>query len=187
LVIDYVERENTAAFAYIYCEYSRRGEQTQVALLSSLLQQLLQCSTGSILPGAVTTMYETHTKHSTRPALAEITHTLQDLVAKHPAFYVVVDALDECATSDEDALTFISTLRALGPGVRLLCTSRFSTTFESYFSMAEKLEISAHGEDIAMFLESQMRQQTMLARNIGGDAKLKEEIADTIIGESHGM
>ncbi len=174
-------------FAYIYCEYSHRGEQTTVDLLSSLLQQLLQRSTDSILPGAVTAMYETHTKDNTRPTLSEVTHNLQDLVSKIPVFYVVVDALDECATSDDDALVFISALRALGPGLRLLCTSRFSTTFESYFSVADKLEISAHGEDIAMFLESQMQQQTTLARLIRADQPLKDEIADTIIGESHGM
>lgn len=187
LVIDYLERENTAAFGYIYCEYNRREEQTQVALLSSLLQQLLRRETGSSLPGAVAAMYEAHNRDDTRPALAEITNHLRDLVARLPAFYVVVDALDECANTDDDTLTFISALRMLGPGVRLLCTSRFSTTFDTYFGVADKLEISAHGEDIAMFLESKMRQQTMLARNIGGDAKLKEEIADTIIGESHGM
>ncbi|KAK3900556.1 hypothetical protein C8A05DRAFT_35788, partial [Staphylotrichum tortipilum] len=86
-----------------------------------------------------------------------------------------------------DAISFVSAVHALGPGVKLLCTSRFSTTFESYFSTADKLEISAHGEDIVMFLEAQMQQPTALGRYIRTDPTLKDEIADTIIGESHGM
>jgi hypothetical protein len=171
----------------VYCHYNARAEQTPVVLLSSLLQQVLQHSVTSTLPAEVLSLYELHKKYGTRPTLAQVTNTLGALAAKFTTFRVVVDALDECAESDDDALRFISAIRSLGPSVKLLCTSRFSTVFGNYFGGAKKLEISAQSEDIGMFLDSQAQQLSGLARHVRADPTLKDEIIDAIIGESHGM
>jgi hypothetical protein len=171
----------------VYCHYNTRAEQTPVVLLSSLLQQVLQHPVTSTLPPEVLSLYELHKKYGTRPTLAQVTNTLEALAAKFTTFRVVIDALDECAESHDDALRFISAIRSLGPSVKLLCTSRFSTVFENYFSAANKLEISAQSEDIRLFLDSQAQQLSGLARHVRVDPSLKDEIIDAIIGESHGM
>jgi hypothetical protein len=171
----------------VYCHYTTRAEQTPVVLLSSLLQQVLQHSITSSLPADVLSLYELHKKYGTRPTLDQVTSTLGALAAKFTTFRVVIDALDECAESHDVALRFISAIRSLGPSVKLLCTSRFSTVFENYFSAANKLEISARSEDIRMFIDSQVQQLSGLARHVRVDPNLKDEIIDAIIGESHGM
>ncbi|EAQ83576.1 hypothetical protein CHGG_09980 [Chaetomium globosum CBS 148.51] len=190
LIIDNLEREHSSSdtlCTYVYCNYAKRQDQTAVALLSSLLQQVLQHSTAGTLPAAVESLYRLHKKHGTRPTLAQVTDTLRALTAKFSVFRVVVDALDECAESDNDALRFISAVRSLGSSVKVLCTSRFSTTFERYFDGAEKLEISAHSEDIRIYLDSQIQQQAGLSRHVRADPSLKEEIIDAIVEEFHGM
>ncbi|KAH6847660.1 hypothetical protein B0I37DRAFT_391490 [Chaetomium sp. MPI-CAGE-AT-0009] len=190
LIIDNLEREHSSPDAictYVYCNYTKRQEQTAVALLSSILQQVLQHSTTGTLPAEVQSLYDLHKKHGTRPTLAQVTDTLRALAANFSAFRVVVDALDECAESDDDALRFVSTVRSLGPSVKLLCTSRFSTVFERYFEGAERVEISAHSHDIRIYLDSQIQQQPGLARHVRVDSSLKGEIIDAIVGEFHGM
>ncbi|KAK4150139.1 hypothetical protein C8A00DRAFT_37273 [Chaetomidium leptoderma] len=190
MVIDNLEREYNSSGAictYVYCHYNKRQEQTPVALLSSLLQQILQHSAASTLPAEVLSLYQLHKNHGTRPTLTQITDTLRTLVANFTTFRVIVDALDECSETDDDALRFISAVRSLSPNVKLLCTSRFSSVFENYFSGAKKVEISAHSEDIKTYLASHIQQQSGLARHTRVDASLKDEIIDAIIGESHGM
>jgi hypothetical protein len=135
----------------------------------------------------VLSLYEQHKKHGTRPTLAQLTDTLRALTAGFKPFHVVVDALDECADSEDDALRFISAVRSLGSQVKLLCTSRFSTLLENYFSSAEKIKISAQSEDIGIFLDAQIQQQPGLARHVRVEPSLRDEIIAAITGESHGM
>jgi len=99
----------------------------------------------------------------------------------------VIDALDELGESEEDALQFMEIISSLGPHVKILCTSRFSTTFEEYFSQATKLQISAQNDDIAKFLEAQISQKYRLSRHVRADPKLKDDIVETIIKKSQGM
>lgn len=171
----------------MYCDHNKRAEQTPVALLSSLLQQILQHSATSALPPEVLSLYHQHKKHGTRPTLTQITDVLRALVAKFKTFRIVVDALDECAVSDHGALRFISAVRSLGSSVKLLCTSRYSTVFESYFVGAETLEITAKSDDIRIFLNAQIEQQSGLARHVRADPNLKDDIITAIIEETHGM
>ncbi|KAK3292991.1 uncharacterized protein B0H64DRAFT_204172 [Chaetomium fimeti] len=190
LIIDNLEREHgfhDTICTYVYCNYTKRQEQTAVALLSSLLQQVLQHITTTTVPVEIQSLYQLHKKHGTRPTLAQVTDILRILTASFSVFRVVVDALDECAESDDDALRFIAAVRSLGPSVQLLCTSRFSTVFERYFDGAQRIEISAQSEDIRIYLDSQIQQQPGLARHVRADSSLKDEIIDAIVGEFHGM
>ncbi|KAM0323197.1 hypothetical protein ACHAPQ_008786 [Fusarium lateritium] len=123
----------------------------------------------------------------TRPTQTQITEILQKLAAKLETFFIVVDALDECGESEEDALQFMATVSSLGAHVKVLCTSRFSTTFEEHFNQYEKLQISAQNADITTFLKAQIRQKYRLSRHVRADPKLKDEIVETIIQESQGM
>ncbi|RFN44138.1 serine/threonine-protein kinase chk2 (cds1) [Fusarium flagelliforme] len=165
----------------------KRAEQTSSALISSLLQQVLQHFTGQPLPAEVSLLYSQHQRYGTRPTQAQATELLRTLAAKLDRVSILIDALDELGESEEDALQFMETISSLGPHVKILCTSRFSTTLEEYFSEATKLQISAQNEDIAKFLEAQISQKYRLSRHVRADPKLKDEITETIIKESQGM
>ncbi|CAJ0548883.1 Ff.00g024960.m01.CDS01 [Fusarium sp. VM40] len=189
LIINRLEQERAADItcAYVYCDYNQRLEQTPYALLSSLLQQVLRNFADQPLPADVSVLYSQHQKYGTRPTQTQITEILQKLAAKLATFYIVVDALDECGESEEDALQFMEIVSSLGARVKVLYTSRFSTTFEEHFSQSEKLQISAQNADITTFLDAQIRQKYRLSRHVRADPKLKDEIVETIIQESQGM
>lgn len=189
MIIDHLERERTAntTCAYVYCDYNQGHEQTPHALLSSLLQQILQNSTDLMLPPEVTVLYNQHRQYDTHPTQTQVTEILAMLTEKLTRIHIVVDALDECAESEEQALQFITMVCSLGPRVRVLCTSRFSTTFEEYFGQSKRLQISAQNEDITAFLDAQISQKYRLSRHIRADPSLRGDIVRTIIQESQGM
>ncbi|PQE10633.1 serine threonine- kinase chk2 protein [Rutstroemia sp. NJR-2017a WRK4] len=191
LIIEHLKREDLSESicTFIYCDYSQQREQSTVALLSSILQQILQHShyLGEPLSSEVSSLYNLHKKYDTRPTLTQITDVIRKLAGKFGIVHVVIDALDECAESEEDALQLISVVRSLGPQIKILCTSRFSTTIERYFDGTRRLEIFARSSDISLFLDSQIKKQYRLSRHIGTDPSLEGEIIETIIKESQGM
>ncbi|KAK2880075.1 hypothetical protein FQN49_000589 [Arthroderma sp. PD_2] len=190
LIIDYLERGNGSpgsVLTYIYCDYNQRSKQNTTDLLSNLLQQALQHYFSNKLPVEVSSLYDLHKKYDTRPTLPQITDLLRKEIAKSPVFYVVIDALDECAESEEDSLRFISAVCSLGPHVRVLCTSRSSTAFQGYFITSRKLEISASSEDIRRFLDSEIQKQYRLSKHVRTDPTLKEDIIKAILVECQGM
>ncbi|KAL4971085.1 NACHT and Ankyrin domain protein [Aspergillus stella-maris] len=190
IIIDHLERQRNipdTIYTYIYCEYTRCDEQSPTNLLSSLVQQVLQHREDEALSPEVLSLYNLHKKYGTRPTIAQLTNLPQKLKGVFKKFYVIIDALDEFGESEEDFIPFLSALRSIGPQVKVLCTSRHSTTYESYFHFAEKLEILAQSEDIKLYLESRISGHPRLSKHVRGDPKRKEEIVTAIIDESQGM
>lgn len=176
-----------SAFAYIYCDYNQLGSQTPLALLSSLLVQIIRQTTRSGLPEEVNSLYREHTKKRTRPTAQRISDIFGILTSTHKDIFIVVDALDEFASSDEAALEFVDSVRGLGSNIRLLITSRHSTNFDSFFEDATRINIAAQGQDIQLYLETNIPKQPRLARHIRADPKLQEEVVQTISQNSQGM
>ncbi|RAQ58986.1 hypothetical protein COH20_006750 [Aspergillus flavus] len=190
IVIDALEQEpksRDSLHTYIYCNYARRAEQSPTAILSSLLLQVLQRSEREAIPPEVLSLYEAHRKYGTRLTLKELTGLLAKLTQRLKTLFVVIDALDECAVSDEEALNIVSTIRSIGSNTVVMCSSRFSTTFESHFASSERVEILAQDEDITAFLDAQIDQQPRLSKHVRVDPALRQEIIDSITGECQGM
>jgi hypothetical protein len=103
------------------------------------------------------------------------------------SFHVIIDALDECAESNEEALRFISAVMSLGSSVKILCTSRSCSRFDVYFSKVPRIKISAQKEDIRTFLHTSIQEKSRLSKHIMTDPSLKDEIIGAIIQESQGM
>jgi transcriptional regulator of met regulon len=98
------DRTTDRACLYVYCDYNRRAEQTNSALTSSLLQQVLQHFTGQPLPAEVSLLYSQHQRYGTRPTQTQTTELLRTLAAKLDRVSILIDALDELGESEEDAL-----------------------------------------------------------------------------------
>ncbi|KAH7020559.1 hypothetical protein EDB80DRAFT_677481 [Ilyonectria destructans] len=99
------------ALAYIYCSFNQEDIQKTENLLSSLLRQLARQS--PMLPESVRSLYERHKRHNTRAALDEVSHALSSVAAQYSRVYVVMDALDECQTSDYERTKLLKELFAL--------------------------------------------------------------------------
>ncbi|KAK8242735.1 hypothetical protein IWZ00DRAFT_547403 [Phyllosticta capitalensis] len=186
LAVNSVESTGSA-FAYIYCDYNQIGSQTPSALLSSLLEQFLRRTTRSGLPEEVNSLYREHARAGTRPTVDQLTDMFRRLASSHKNIFIVVDALDEFASSDEAALEFVDTIRRLGSNIRLLITSRHSTNFDSFSEDATRINIAAQGQDIQLYLETNIPKQSRLARHIRADPKLQEEIVQNISQNAQGM
>lgn len=119
--------------------------------------------------------------------MAQLTEILQKLVPELRRLHLFIDALDECAESEPEALEFVTAVHALGPQVKILCTSRFSFTFEDYFRKYSRLDISAKHEDLKVFVDAQIQKQYRLSKLVRNDTELKERIINTITTESQGM
>jgi hypothetical protein len=191
LVVDYLESKQTSqsdrASVFIYCDYDQRNSQTPLALLSSLLEQVLRRSSGDGLPSEVSSLYALHKKYNTRPTLPQITDLFRGVCSHYTVVHIVVDALDECAETEEYALEFIKAVQALGANVKLMCTSRFSTTFDPFFGKATRLQISARSEDIRTFLKAHIQQHSRLSAHVRADINLEEEVITAINEEAQGM
>ena len=191
MVIHQLERRLAShaqeALAFVYCDYSRRASQTALALFRSILGQVLRYISENGVPPEVLSVYNLHKRYATQPPLAQVIDLLRQILTRFRKVHIVVDALDECAESDEDALSFITRILNLGRNVGLLCTSRFSATFDAFFKREIRMEISARAEDVRIFIETQLPRQTRLSKHVRADPKLSEDIIGAIIEQSQGM
>lgn len=178
--------DNSIGIAYIYCNFRRRNKQNAVDLLASVLKQLSQRA--SSLPDHVQAMYDKHKDKQARPSLAEIERTLQFVAAMYTKVYVVVDALDECQTSDGCRTKFLEEIFNLQAqsGVNLFATSRSLPEIVQGFGQRPhlSLEIRASEEDIERYLDGHMKY---LSGFNEWDQQLREDIKKAILDAVDGM
>src|SRR5436190_22717414 len=118
IIIDHLENLSTpekSPLAYIYCMYKEKDEQTDINLISSILQQLLQRH--GFVSDQLSLLYNRHTKRQTRPGLTEWSDLLRCEVGQHRKTYIIIDALDE--SSETARASFLDRLRGL-PNINLL-------------------------------------------------------------------
>ena len=140
--------DGKTGIAFLYCNYKRQEEQKAVDLLAALLKQLVQSQ--RTLPQPVKALYEGHVHRRTRPSFIEIAKVLRSVVSGYTRVYVVVDALDECLDTLGTGTAILSELRILQAeaDVRLMATSRFSSSLQSMFEEEIFLEIRASDADV---------------------------------------
>lgn len=187
MVIDHLWRSvknRTIGIAYLYCNFKRQKEQRAIDLLSALLKQLVQeCSS---MPQCVTTLYEHHAKQRTRPSIEDISGALHSVAGGYSRVYFVIDALDECSSSQRIATSILFELRSLQAqaDVRLMVTSRDNPIIKQEFDQDMSLEVRASDADVQRYLEQQMPQ---LSRCVQQNLALQETIKEEIIKAVRGM
>ncbi|PKY00168.1 nucleoside phosphorylase [Aspergillus campestris IBT 28561] len=175
-------QDQSVGIAYIYCNFRHKDEQRLEDLLASLLKQLCQDR-----PFALDIVRPIHNKHKnkqTRPLLGEIMQALVSVARIYSRVFIIVDALDECQTSDGCLAGFLSQLTNLQAqcGVNIFATSRFIPQISETFKSSTKLEIRAHDQDIRGYLRARVSQlqSTILASHI-------EDIQNSITEAADGM
>jgi Cdc6-like AAA superfamily ATPase len=177
------ENDASIGIAYLYCSFQRQQEQNPTDMLASLLKQLIQEQHS--VPESVKSLYERHEKRK-RPSLEEISKLLHSVVAGYSRVFILIDALDECQTSNGVRRKFLSevfNLRAK-TGVNLFATSRFIPEITGEFEESISLEIRASSEDVQRYLDGHMSQ---LPAFVLRSRDLQEEIRTTITKAVDGM
>ncbi len=177
------EPDKSIGIAYIYFNFRRQLEQDAVQLFSSLLRQLAQQQ--ETISTNVRDLYSKHQGRQSRPELSEIIFTLKGFVSLSRIF-IIVDAVDECQTSNGYRSNFLSNLAKLREDAKFSCflTSRHIPDIEAGFAVCPSVEILASEEDIRMYIEGNIGR---LPRFVANNKDLQEEIKNEITRAVDGM
>ena len=166
----------------VFCNYNE-PEKT-VNLIGSLLQQIALRQ--SNISDDIRRLYKTHVTKRTRPFIFEYSTLLKAECRPLSTLFVVVDALDECASESKDE--FLKELQDLGPKLRLMITSRPNIMdITDYFKDAVRLEIRATNEDIKTYLAERLQRESRLKSYIEVEPSLHNDIIKAILVKADGM
>jgi hypothetical protein len=176
--------DENVGIAYIYCNFRQRDVQTAEDLLRSLLKQLAQGL--SSLVDCVRHLYNRRGAKQTSPSLNDFSRALQSVASMYSRVFIVVDALDECQTSNSCRSTFLSEIFSLQDrtGASFFATSRLIPDIEAEFKGCLTREILASDEDVYRYLDGHMSQ---LPKFILSLPELQKEIRTEITSAVEGM
>lgn len=176
--------EETVGIAYVYCNFRRKHEQGAEDLLASLLKQMAQ-GRGS-LPESVKSLYDRHKEKRTRPSFDEISKALRSVTAVYSKAFLIIDALDECQTTDGCRTRFLAEMFDLKAkcGANFFATSRFIPEITEKFNGIKPLEMRASPEDVRRYVHGHISH---LPSFIGRKPELKEEVVAKIVTAVDGM
>ncbi|KAK5988793.1 Putative ankyrin repeat protein [Cladobotryum mycophilum] len=124
--------------------------------------------------------------------LKELLELLQKIVAAFKAFYIVIDAVDECEKQDrDDLLQGLSSLATIGSNTKLFLASRDSVSreiqkrFTTFGHLA--MNCSSAQADIGTYVEGIVREKLQSEELIVEDSGLIEEIKMALTKGADGM
>jgi hypothetical protein len=179
-----IRNDASIGIAYLYCNFRRQQEQRPANLLASLLKQLIQRRPS--VPESFTTLYKRHKDERTRPSFDEISKVLHSIVADYSKTFIIIDALDECQTSDGGRRKLLSEIFSLQAktGACFFATSRFIPEIKKEFERCVSIEIRASDDDVRRYLNGCMSQ---LPSYVSRSSDLQEEIKTEIVNAVDGM
>lgn len=188
VIIDHIQahaRASNYGLAYVYFDYMEQTQQTLGLVLASLVKQLL----GQLpqIPTGIQDLHERLRGGQKRPNFEDLFGTLRAILTKFSRIFLVFDALDECDQENQrkDLLPLFH--RLVGLGINVFLTSRpHPEDIQLSLSNAEKVQISAKKEDIAIYVEQTINQNPR-ARRIVEQGKCKDMIIAGLVDCARGM
>lgn len=178
------QNNSSIGIAYLYCNFKQQHEQKLEDLLSSLLKQLVQKQ--SSIPDSMKALYNQHKDKRTRASIGEISNVLHSVTATYSRAFIIIDALDECQTTDGCRTRFLSEIFSLRAktGANLFATSRDVPEIAVEFKGSVSLKIRASEEDVRTYLDHHMSPRRAFLRE---NPHLQEEIKGGIVKAVKGM
>jgi hypothetical protein len=174
---------NNIGISVLYCSYPLRQEQTKEKLMASLLRQLLTHEQSK--SEEMVTLNRQCLAEGRRPSFSELSSLLEHVLEAKSKVFILIDALDECSSSEWPALTAeMQRLQALVPSVRLLLTYRPQIIFEGDFLDSDELHIRASDHDMERYIRNHISQ---LSKHVRDQPGLKETVVQSIIQAADGM
>jgi chaperonin cofactor prefoldin len=177
------QNDPSIRITYLYYNFRQRDEQKIKDLFTSLLKQLSQEQPS--LPNNVKALYDQHKDKRTRPLIDELSRALQSVSAMYSRVFIIVDALNECQTSDGCRSRLLSEIFNLQirHGTNILATSRFIPDIVDRFKGNVTLEIRASSEYVEKYLEGYMKQlPSFVQRNQRLQEDIKTRISEAVDG-----
>lgn len=184
----YCQTSVDANLAYFYFDFADQTNSKRRAegFLRSVIRQL---STPK-LPKAVKTLYEENNYGSYIASESALQDTLKSLFQQESAFFIVIDALDECIEKQE-VLEMVKLIREWGSrNTRIMITSRRERDIEDGFSELEPLQIAITANsihhDLERYIENCISRNRRL-RNWCRKPELDQRIRSTLLKGANGM
>ena len=152
------------ALAFWFCDFRCQDEHTVEVILSSCLMQL--CRAMCSVPQVVKDLFQRY-ESKVIPSFKEILDALCKVASELDRVFLVVDALDECSTSDGCRAMLIKAAKTIQNHAKLnlLVTTRDLPDITSNFEKAPSLRISARDTEIQEWLTSQWDRLPIFIRN----------------------
>ncbi|KAK6520138.1 hypothetical protein TWF506_000423 [Arthrobotrys conoides] len=163
--------------AYIYLDYKQGKEQTVFNMLASLLVQLVRhknlnrektpsSKLQASLPETIQQLYEENRQSGKQPSTDGVKRALQSAVQTYSRVFIIIDAVDECRTSNSCRQEFLRhTFELHGQyGINIFSTSRDIQDITDWFETqkTEMVMIRAHNDDLKMCLRDQIDQSNRM-------------------------
>ncbi|RBA14494.1 hypothetical protein FPRO05_03286 [Fusarium proliferatum] len=151
-------KDKTIGIAFVYCNFQRQNDQTAKELVASLLKQLLQSL--PVMPESIKLLYERHRTKGSPPSLEDVSSNLLSTAKLFSRVFIIIDALDECRTTDGTQTEFLEEIfkLQLHSNTNVFATSRPIPEVKDQFQTSITLEVRATDEDVERFLRGQMPQ-----------------------------
>lgn len=165
----------------------------QVAnFMSSILADL--CAQTNDLPDPVQQLYLKCNNGHREPLLSDLVSVFIAVVPLFEAVFVVIDALDECPTKDDEREELLKTIKAMheqsAMNVHLLVTSRRHYDIEAVIGplagvAAIQIESAMNDDDIKMYIRSEV--QAIGKKNTWWHDNLCTAVEATLLEGANGM
>jgi len=148
------------------------------------------------VPTEVMSMLAEHSKRKSSLSAEECSRVFPSLLHGFRRSFILVDALDEHFTSDnEKSILEVSLLDELlklqqtGPGYTLFITSRGNQMIQERLSGTVHIEISAANADIELYLRSRIYDHSKFrfAKKMRDDNDLADLVVGSLLKKARGM
>ncbi|EDN96101.1 hypothetical protein SS1G_12307 [Sclerotinia sclerotiorum 1980 UF-70] len=177
--------------AFFYCDYKDPRTHDPLNILGSLVKQLALADRRGF--AELENYWVDHCPNkdigpSSRISAEQLCHLLQDISRYFDNVHLVIDALDECGDSRSNTARILAKLNASkDSNVKIILTSRPEPDIEQYLAGFARVPISAHRNDLELYVHSEMQRREDNDLLFIEDQKLKEELAQRLVNEAQGM
>ena len=168
--------------AYVYCTYKRISEQTPIALLTSLLSQLIH---SQLITDQTNDPYEAYLYKNTRPKLEDIVSLIEYEVRQYSKVFLIIDALDELddGSKCELLMSNVRVIQSKSP-LKVMTTSREMPKICFNFKDSLQLPIRANYRDVMACTHDRLSH---LPKCVTRNADLQHEIGERVSQNVDGM
>ena len=142
---------------YFYCDFRDPEKQKSKTLVCSLISQLC-CSLGEI-PSSLKSAYAKYDR-SSQPTFQDLIAAFEGLLEDFLQVYVVLDALDECSSSEWPQISkfLVAITGDECKNLHFLCTSRQEQYVEQTLKSLDITRMYLHGQNVDKDIVSYVRQ-----------------------------
>ena len=167
---------------YIYFEFQEQKQQTSLAVITSLVKQLLLEIPQTIFPEDIRAKYEE--KKSQRPSMDDLTHMLLSMPSHFKRVFVVCDALDEMDRCDQRDHLLPLFHRLKDSGIALFLTTRpHPADVQESFRDEPIIELVPKTHDIRLYIQRRLQYHQVFKQ----DPSLYNQAVSKIVDSAAGM